>query len=183
MKKYQKNFWFLFWIGVLFGIFGISFGTLFEVMGRQWEGSAIYTLVGVVAFSSIGLFFVLIAPFSIYWLWTGLTGGWELTVKRARGRRWTLLVIFICFGLIPLILWLFFMVGMALLGEKAKRIAQNAKPSKQQCLQCRGWNDFEATRCRHCGQLLMDNKVDVTEIAQAIQTIHGDIADFVVDLR
>lgn len=88
------------------------------------------------------------------WIGDGLAGGWIFTMKRVRGRENSVWLVIILFGLIPLALWVVFMIIMMVAGTEAKHWAEAATPSKKQCEECKGWNDFAATRCKHCGQVI-----------------------------
>lgn len=49
------------------------------------------------------------------WLYTGLAGGIEFTIKKVKGTNWWIWIFL--FGLIPLALWLVFLAFMTLLGK------------------------------------------------------------------
>jgi len=93
---------------------------------------------------------LLVAPGTVVWLSLGAIGGIILTIKKLQGRSWGIWVFLL--GLIPLALWLVYLAIMMLGGIWSLQAADSAKPGKRRCPQCRGWNDYQATRCQHCGQ-------------------------------
>lgn len=124
---------------ILGGIIGVILAVIFDIWGLNDVGFAIGVIVQVIG-----------GAMTLPWLYTGFMGGVTLTTKKIRGTNWWIWIFL--FGLIPLIIWLMFLVFMALLGTKSNQIAQNALPTKKRCQECQGWNDYAATRCTHCGQ-------------------------------
>jgi len=113
-----------------------------------WEG-------GLRDFLSSGIPAVLGLLLLTPWGMMGVMGGVNMTIKRFRGTSsgiWSLLIFL--FGLIPLAFWFMFLALTSLFGVWAWNASLSMLPSKRRCEQCRGWNDYTATRCQHCRQPL-----------------------------
>lgn len=134
---------------VIVGGLGHLVGTAFEdILGVE-------TFLGLIELDDMGFVIGLTiqtvgAAMMLPWLYAGFMGGIEFSLKKIKGTYWWIWIFL--FGLIPVFLWLIFLFFMILLGEKSKAIAENAVPTKKQCQECRGWNDYAAIRCKHCGQ-------------------------------
>ena len=89
------------------------------------------------------------------WGTMGVFGGINMTIKKFKGSSWDMwwLLLFL-FGLIPIGLWFVFLAFTSLFGVWAWNGAISMLPSKRRCMQCKGWNDYDAVRCTHCGQSL-----------------------------
>ena len=155
------------WFFIGLGLFAISilvfwgFAGIGQLMPHDDQSQNTMLVISLI------LFFVpffssalILVPIAIYWFVNGLVGGYILTRKKTLGA--SSIAVGIAVGIsvflwnIPLILWLVFMIIMGFTGKAGRRFAMNAKPSKKQCVQCKGWNDYTATRCRHCSQPLAD---------------------------
>jgi len=112
---------------------------------------------GMVQFENFMEFFIWVpivigVLLMIPWVITGIIGGIRITIKKLAGTSWWIFMIL--FGLIPLAIWLIFLAFTGILGVWAWNWSIPMLPSKRRCAQCKGWNDYAATRCSHCSQPL-----------------------------
>ena len=141
----------LFIVGIVMVISGFFFVAVVTDLFFFDVGSQIIVLPGSLFVESLGFLIIgigIILP--LPWLYNGFMGGVELTIKKMRGTNWWIWTFL--FGLIPVAVWLVYLAFMSLWGTKARETAANALPAKKRCLECRGWNDYQAIRCTHCGQ-------------------------------
>ncbi len=115
-----------------------------------WGGKYEHDLWWLSVFILFPLGVLLIMPWPI----GGLIGGVKYSIKKLRGWGWTWVVVLLTGLIIPLGLYLIYLVFMALLGEVAYCLGQNTPPVRQKCPECRAWIPYEAKRCQHCGQAI-----------------------------
>ena len=152
--KKQKKMWSLLQsIGIVLIAVGWGGGGMISM--RWNETYPLYPIFIVVIGIGIIMLLPILPPILLLllsWLYNGFLGGINLTQKKIQGTNWWIWIFLL--GLIPIALWLVYLALMMLGGERAREAAENALPTKKRCLECRGWNDYQAIRCIHCGQLI-----------------------------
>lgn len=84
----------------------------------------------------------------IPWLRYGFVGGWRIATNYLRGKQWWWVMLLL--GLIPLALFVIYLVIMSFLGRFAYELSLKSVPSMKRCPHCRSWIPYEANVCKHC---------------------------------